>query len=153
MLINPYRFVIAWPVGHTKIVNNSDPECSFVGEWTLWTNQGFQGDVHESFPGTGADVATWMFNNVTVGLYRVSATWFPFTNRASNSPFTIQDGSSVLATIPVNQQVNPQGFLLGGAYWDVLGNFEIFSGTLLVKLSDNANGNLNADAIHVERIS
>jgi hypothetical protein len=50
----------------------------------------------------------------------------------------------------VNQQVAPSGFSDAGALWQNLGNFQIRSGTLYVRLSDAANGNVEADAIRIQ---
>ena len=49
-----------------------------------------------AMPGPGADVATWNFERLLPGTYRVAATWTKYTNRATNAPFTIQDGETVL---------------------------------------------------------
>ena len=53
----------------------------------------------------------------------------------------------------VDQTHTPVGFLDAGVYWQELGgDHEITSGQIVVQLSDDANGRLNADAIRIERI-
>ena len=58
---------------------------------------------------------------LTPGTYRVSATWFAFSNRATNAPFTVLDGTTPLATVAVNQQTAPNDFNDPGATWQDLG--------------------------------
>ncbi len=137
----------------TQIIDNGDATFSTVGQWTLWTGQGFQNDVHEAYAGNGSKVASWTFA-ITPGIYRVSATWSPYVNRATNSPFTIVDGGNPLATVLINQQLAPNDFSAAGAVWEDLGGpYNVANSTLVVRLTDNANGNLNADAIRIERLS
>ncbi len=153
---NPFNFniqgtVLAPPT--VVIVDNGDAGFASVGEWNRWTGQGYLGDIHESIGGSGADVASWTFTNLLPGNYRVSATWTAFTNRASNSPFTILDDAANPVTVYVDQRVSPSGFSEAGVYWDDLAaTFQVDSGTLVVKLSDDADGRINADAIRIERI-
>ncbi len=135
------------------IVDNGDAGYTSVGQWSRWTGQGYLGDIDESLGGTGADVASWTFTNLLPGQYRVSATWTAFTNRASNSPFTLLDGSTGSTTIYVDQRVAPSGFSDAGVVWDdLVTTYQVDSGTLVVQLSDAADGRLNADAIRIERI-
>ena len=88
-----------------QIVDNGDTDFQTIGEWRRWTGQGFESDIHESVPGTAADVATWSFANLPVGTYRVAATWRHFGNRASDSPFHVLDQDVMLDTVRVNQQI------------------------------------------------
>ena len=83
----------------------------------------------------------------------MAATWTSFTNRASNAPFTVLDDTTSLGTTLVNQRLAPSGFSDAGATWQYLdGLYTISSSTLVVQLTDQANGNLNADAIRIERV-
>ena len=151
---NPFSFSVQATVlmpPAVVIIDNGDAGFSTVGAWSRWTGQGYLNDVHESLAGTGADVSSWTFTHLLPGLYRVSATWTTHTNRATNSPFTILDGSTNLATVVVNQRVAPNQFLDAGVYWNDLGSvYQIASGTLTVRLTDLANGRVNADAIRIE---
>ena len=153
---NPFSFTVQATVlmpPAVVIVDNGDATFSTVGAWTRWTGQGYLSDIHESLLGTGADVASWTFTNLLPGLYRVSATWTTHTNRATNSPFTVLDGATSLATVAVNQRVAPSQFSDAGVYWNDLGSqFQIDSHTLVVRLTDLANGRVNADAIRIERL-
>ncbi|HEX8200561.1 MAG TPA: hypothetical protein VF590_08740, partial [Isosphaeraceae bacterium] len=104
-------------------------------------------------PGTGADVATWTFSGLTPGRYRVSATWTPYTNRATDTPFTVLDGGTPLGTVRVNQKLTPDDFSDQGLGWEDLGGPYSTSGTtLVVRLTDAANAQVIADAVRIERI-
>ena len=61
-----------------------------------WAGQGYESDIHEGQAGSGSDVASWTFTQLPAGLYQVAATWSPYSNRASNSPFSVWDGSQLL---------------------------------------------------------
>ncbi len=149
---NPFNFTISGTVTAVTIIDNGDAGFSTVGSWTAYA-QGFQGDLHYSAAGVGNDVATWTFT-VTPGQYRVAATWRQEPNRATNSPFTVYDGSAALATILVNQELAPNDFTDQGVGWKNLGGTYTITGTsLVVKLTDAANEYVIADAIRIERLS
>ena len=83
----------------------------------------------------------------------MSATWSILSNRATDAPYTILDGSNVLATVDVNQELVPDDFSDGGADWEDLGFFNMTGTTLVVELSDNANEYVIADAVRIERMT
>ncbi|HEX8202494.1 MAG TPA: hypothetical protein VF590_18600, partial [Isosphaeraceae bacterium] len=70
-----------------QTVDDADPGFTTAGAWSTWSgpSQGYRNAFHYSNPGTGADVATWTFSGLTPGRYRVSATWTPYTNRATDT--------------------------------------------------------------------
>jgi hypothetical protein len=115
-----------------------------------------QNDFSYKQAGSGAAVATWTFANLTPGYYRVSTTWQPYPNRVVDAPYTILDGSTVLATVLVNQQQAPAGFTADGQSWQDLGGpYAVFGNTLVVRLSDLATPAgyyVIADAVRVERL-
>jgi hypothetical protein len=147
---NPFTFTLSGTVSAVSIIDDSDPGFSTVGNWSLWTNGGYKGDVHEATGHNGADVASWTFANLAPGQYQVSVTWTPWPDRATNAPYTVLDGTTALATVLVNQQVAPAGFSDAGAQWQVLGTFEVRSGSLVVQLPDAGNGNVIADAVRLQ---
>ena len=153
---NPFSFDIegiVTPEPFIVIVDNGDPQFSTQGEWTRWTMQGYQNDVHESLPGNGSDIASWTFTDLEPGEYRVSVTWTAYTNRATAAPFTVLDNTTSLATVSVNQQAAPGQLVDSGVYWnDLGGSYQIDSGTLVVQLTDAPVGRVNADAVRIERI-
>jgi len=144
--------VTVTPSGTTTpiIIDNGDSAFSTSGAWIAYPGQGYQNDVHYSWPGSGGQ-AQWNAA-LTPGQYQVAITWSPYSNRATNSPFTVRDGNSVLDTTTINQQVAPVGFVDRGFLWQSLGTFNVTSGNLAVLASDLANGAVIADAVRIERV-
>ena len=141
------------PPPAVQIVDNGDSDFSSGSSWSRWTGQGYQGDIHEDLPGSGTDVASWTFSDLLPGQYQVAASWSAYSNRASNAPFEIYDGGNKLATVRVNQQLAANDFTEVGVGWEQLGGTHVINGTeLIVQLTDDANGRLNADAIRIERL-
>jgi len=134
-----------------EIIDNGDAGFTTSGGWYQYSGEGHQNDIHYSFSGDGSDVATWTFD-VTPGRYRVSASWLQGRNRATDSPFAVLDGYSTLQTVRLNQELAPNDFTDAGAGWEDLGTFDVTGNTLRVRLSDNADDFVIADAIRVERV-
>jgi len=144
------RIVFAPPPVNEFILDDGDAGYTRSAGWTDLTNTlsyGLDYDYHAA--GNGNGHATWTFNNIPQGTYQVFAKWIPFSNRATNAPYTILDGSTPLATVLVNQQQLPTGELSNGISWQSLGFFSTSTGTLAVRLRDNANGYVIADAIRL----
>ena len=135
------------------IIDNGDPGFTSTPGWTqpLATN-GYDGDQLNASKGDGSRIATWTFTDLTPGLYRVSATWTAFTNRATDAPYTIFDGAAPLVTVDINQQLTPDDFTSFGTTWEDLATVMITSNTLTVQLTDNANDFVIADAVRIERV-
>ncbi len=143
------------PPNPVYYVDDRGTGWSAVGTWGNTYEPGnYFGNGHSfAIGGGGKDVASFTFTGLTPGLYRVSATWRGDTNRATNAPFTILDGSTPLTTVIVNQQLAPSGLTDAGFNWsDLASSIRITSTTLVVTLSDNANLYVDADAIRIERI-
>ena len=132
-------------------LDNGQGGFATTGSWTPYNGQGYQNDVHFSAAGNGGDTASWTFSNLPAGSYRVSATWSVHPNRATDAPFTILDGTTPLNTVDVNQEQAPDDLLDdNGADWEDLGGpYTINSGTLVVRLTDDANEFVIADAIRI----
>src|SRR3712207_2915328 len=75
------------------------------------------------------------------------------TDRATRAPFTVLDGATALSTVPVNQRLRPDDRSDAGAAWEDLGIFTIRGPSLVVRVSDAADGIVIADAIRVERVA
>lgn len=136
------------------IIDNGAPGTATVGTWSFVSGSGFRSDYLTATAGTGSKYATWTFSNLTPGLYRVSATWLPAGTRASNAPFTVLQGSAVLGTVAVNQQVAPGDFTESGVGWkDLGGPYQVSGGSLTIRLTNQANGVVVADGIRIERLS
>ncbi|MCA9027882.1 MAG: FG-GAP repeat protein [Planctomycetaceae bacterium] len=138
----------------SRIIDDGDPAFSTVGSWTSPARvTGHEGDVHHSPGGDGQKVARWEFTGLVPGNYRVSATWPAHVNRATNSPFSILDGvgGRVLHEVAVNQELPPDDFADAGSDWEDLVVVEVTGDTLVIELSNDANGFVIADAIRLEK--
>jgi hypothetical protein len=146
---NLFNFRVSTTVNPpVSIIDDGDAGYGDTG-FTLQT-PGYLGDMHTSAAGA-MNVATWTFNGLTPGsVQRVSATWQPAGNLATNSPFTV-NGNPVVR----NQQLAPDDFTASGAAWEDLGYFVANGGgQIVVTLSDMpANGRVGADAVRIELIS
>jgi hypothetical protein len=86
-------------------------------------------------------------------MYRVSATWSPHANRATDAPYTLFDGGNSLGTADVNQRLTPGDFSTLGSAWEDLMSVQITGNTLVVELSNAANGFVIADAVRVQPVT
>ena len=59
------------------------------------------------------------------------------------------DGTTSEGTVDVNQRLAPDDLEWDGVWWESLGTFVIDTGTLTVRLTDDANSYVIADAIHI----
>lgn len=127
-------------LGTTRLIDNDNGACTFTGPWTRYTGQGYNNSVHYIVAGSGSNYANFTPDIATAGNYDVYARWTAYTNRATNAPYTIYyNGGN--QTVQVNQQIN-------GDTWVKLGTFNFAAGTSgYVKLTDNANGQVIADAV------
>ena len=155
---SPFRWTVAGNVRDALIIDNEDsgfaaPNFLYLGGSGATTF--FGGDVRYQEAGTGTRQATWQFERLTAGeTYTVAATWGSHTNRATNAPFRLQSGATVV-NASVNQRIAPSGLTVDGATWQNLGQLTIPSGqnSLTVSLSDAANGFVIADAVRLVRTS
>ena len=146
--------VIPWK----RILDDSGTGFTTSGTWAVapayagWVSN----NLHYTLTGsdTGNSVAAWTFDGLEPGRYRVSATWRPYTTgRASDAPYQIYAGSELLSTLRVDQRPTPTGFSDAGIMWQQIGgDFYVGGGSLTVKLSNQANGYVVADAIRLERV-
>jgi FtsP/CotA-like multicopper oxidase with cupredoxin domain len=126
----------------SSIIDNTDPGFSTAGTWaTSSTTTGYYGtDYRYHAAGTGSNRARWTLNVSIPGFYSISARWTSGANRATNATYTITNNGTVIGTVTKNQQTS------GGQFVD-LGTFAVSPGTLIVTLSDAANGFVIADAV------
>lgn len=138
------------PTAHTSFIT--------TGSWADNGNavETFQGDRLFANGGTGTKTATWSFTDITPGIYQISTTWQPHTNRNSAAPYEVSDGTSLIATVAVDQRFSPQSDILVGAEqkgFEHLGApLSITNDNLQVTLSNNGSGYVVADAVHIQRI-
>ncbi len=129
-------------------INTVNSFISVSGNWTFSTSSlGYEGTGYHFAPaGDGDSIATWTFQVPETGIYTIDINWTSHPNRATNAPYSITDkiGTSVFL---VDQTQN-------GGVWNEAGLFEFEANTdYTVRLSNDANGYVIADAIRVERTS
>ena len=134
-------------------------------------SEGYRGDERYAAPGDGRQHATWTFDGVTPGWYSVAVTWVPGANRARDAQYSVLDGSTPAFSTndPANltpadvaeikQRVAPIGFRDAGTAWQNLSDdqqqllyFQVTSHTLVVRLSNQADSFVMADAVRIERL-
>jgi uncharacterized membrane protein YkoI len=139
--------------GPVQIADNGHAGWSDVGPWYPGgPGSGYGGDSNSISAGIGTNTATWTFA-VAPGLYRIATNWVPSSGVADNAPYTILNNGANLGFLRVDQQVAPNDFSADGANWKDLGTFVVSGGTLQVQLSDDADGNVIADAVQIDRLS
>ncbi|MCO6454870.1 MAG: hypothetical protein J5I93_06190, partial [Pirellulaceae bacterium] len=160
------------PNQRPRIIDNGDAQflespitatdnISPLVHWNPSSTGGYQDDYlfHYSQQPPGPQTTTWTFQGVQPGKYRVAVTWpsnpsHPISEAiATDAPFTVFDDDFKLATIDVNQFLPPGSFVDEGVPWQQLGIFNVSSHTLVVQLSDLANGQVLADAVRIERLT
>jgi hypothetical protein len=140
------------------LVDDGDPVGYSERGWgwfsvTSDAHPGYGGDWRYHAPGSGSAVATWSATGVLPGRYEVLVTWAPYSNRATNAPFTVYDGTAVEGVFPINQQNSPTAHAtVGGRPFQRLGTFNVSGSSLGVTLSDQANGYVIADAVQFVRV-
>jgi hypothetical protein len=141
--------------GSVYFVDDGGPGYSDTGGWTIVTGPGQEGDYRYRAKGNGSAQATWSFTGLPPGSYQVQTTWTASSSNAKNAPYTIYNGATLLAQVPVNQQKPPSTTIYGSATipWQTLGNFTITGNTLNVVLNNKANGNVIADMVRLVSIS
>ena len=162
---NPFEFNISAQVG-VQIVDNDDAG-SRVGHRAAAHSrsttdpQYVGGDVRYHSAGSGSNWVDWQFTGLTAGrYYQVATTWQTGYERATNAPYSIYGGlnpapaATPLATVRIDQSVPPNDFTDSGTAWEELTMVQVPAGqtTLTVRLSDDANTWVYADAVRIEQV-
>ena len=121
------------------------------GTWQGPTGSGYGGEGVDYAPaGSGSVTATWIFAGMTPGdTYQCGLTWLEAGNRATNTPWGVydSDGSTLLASGTIDQTAASSGPTAGGVQFSIISGNVIPTGTsLLIQITDNANGYVIADA-------
>jgi hypothetical protein len=126
---------------------------SLTGVWRVGT-RGRDGDVHVASMATrDTAVSRWNFTSLAPGQYRVYMSWTGDWANASNTPVTIVNGTQSLGTTYLNQRIASAGTLAEGTNWYKVRDITVTGSTLMVVLSNKANGNVVADAVRIQRIT
>jgi len=153
---NPFTLVLSGTVNpafvpHKEIMDNGDAGNAFTGVWTHATGKGYQSDIDSTAKGNGSKYVNWTFNGLPSGEYNVWGTWTAAKNNASNAPFQFYNGSGTITTVRINQKVAPAA-VADGFKWTFLGKVVVNNGWAMVKLANNANGVVVADAIRIVQL-
>jgi len=153
---NPFAITLLGQVvadDDVRIVDDGDAGFFLGSEsWIFNSSAGYQGDEVWTFQGSGEEFAFWQFP-VHSGVYQVAAGWDPHFTSATDTPFTISDGITTLETVTVDQSSSPGDFTAQGGPWQVLGQYQVLDNLLDITVTNEANGNVVADAIRIERIA
>jgi hypothetical protein len=136
------------------IIDNGDADFTQTNFEYYTGTPAYEGDNHSWQKNTGAGEATWTFSGLASGEYQVATTWYEKYNRATDAPYTIEDGSGgVLATATVNQISAPNDFNESGTNWEQLATVSVTGGSLVVKLNESPTnaGWVIADAVRIEK--
>lgn len=128
----------------SELLNLVDNSPVLAGKWSRF-NSGFGGQSFFSKRGSG-NSALWSFEGLPVGVYEVYATWITKIKLATDAPYQIDGG----ATVRVNQSLRPQDIQEDGVGWKRLAVIEVTDGTLNVRLTNNANNTVLADAVRIK---
>jgi hypothetical protein len=145
----PQPVVVSSATGSPVIVDNGTSGYWETGSGWRTGSNGYNSNARYHGAGTGADTANWQISGLAAGNYTVQATWPAYSNHATNASYQIYDGTTLLATVLVNQRVAPVGTTASGRVFQTLGTYQVSSGNIHVVLSDNANNYVFADAVRV----
>jgi hypothetical protein len=135
-----------------QIIDDGAAGNTLTGTWRVGT-RGRDGDVHvASMAATSTSVSRWTFSNIASGQYRVYMSWTGDRANASNTPITFVAGTQNLGTVYANQRVASGGYSFAGTNWSRVQTVNIAGNSLRVVLANQANGNVVADAVRIERI-
>jgi lysophospholipase L1-like esterase len=126
--------------------NADETGVTFTGSWSIGT--GFPGFIPPNYAYVGAgSTGTVRFTPTlpSAGIYAVRGHWNASINRATNTPFTITHANGAV-TIPTNQQINHDTWVLLGTY-----AFNAGTGGHVSLTGVGANGLVLADAVSFTR--
>jgi hypothetical protein len=155
---NPFDVTISGTVNDPnqwsgpKLIDDGRAGWTKAGSWTYVTGKGRENDIYRTNKGNGSVQANWTFTDLPDGDYWVWASWTGNKNNASNSPYTVYDGTQAVATWRVDQRTISSGFDADGTSWKYLGMVTIHSGRMVVRLTNSANGFVVADAIRMDKV-
>jgi hypothetical protein len=119
------------------IIDNADPETTKVGTWqTSSAAGGFEGSSLYS----KTTSSTFTFNADVSGQQDVYLWWAQYSSRSTNVPVKIYNGSTLLATVYVDQTKN-------GGRWNLLGKYTFSGSARVVILSTSSTLTTCADAV------
>ena len=138
-------------IGPIGILDNAQPGYTEIGSgWSNGVSAASYNAAHRQHSaGTGENLARWTFTGLLSLPHEVQVTWAAAAGNATNATLKIYDGATLIDTVVVDQTAAPVGEAASGSTWLSLADWTVSSGTIIVELSDNANGTVVADAIRV----
>jgi hypothetical protein len=119
------------------VLDTGDPGTDSTGTWSTSIASGAQGNA-SLFSLNAGD--TYSFSASVSDLREVSLWWTAGSNRSTAVSVEIYDGTTLLDTVVVNQQLN-------GSQWNVLGAY-VFTGLAKIRILSAGGGLVTiADAV------
>ncbi|WP_406700163.1 Ig-like domain repeat protein [Singulisphaera sp. Ch08] len=135
------------------IADDGQAGYSQVGPWAGFAS-GYGNAGRYAPAGNGSAIASWSFSPLAPASYEIQVTWLQGLNRATNAPYRIYDGDTLIRTVRVNQRNAPAGEVIaGGVLFQSLGTVTISGGPLRIELGNDADGYVMADAIRINELS
>ncbi len=141
--------------GSNSVTVIDDGQAGFTtkGAWKKYTGAGNGADRMIANKGTGTSQATWQFNGLAPGRYRISATWVADKTLATNARYEVRSGSKLLGSANLNQEKTPSSLTTGGTKWQDIGYATVTGNSITVTLTNKTNDKVMVDAIRIERVS
>ena len=138
--------------------DNSSGICTRTGNWANYAGYGYSGNINYTGQASvaywGPSSAKWTFNSLLPGKYKVSMTWTADPAYASNAPYRIYDGATVIANGTFSERVPPQGLAdpSGMKFQELGGPYSVTTGTLAVETwNATTDAALQIDCVRIER--
>jgi hypothetical protein len=153
-----FSFTLSMPVLPTVVVEEhgfvndvTSVHANQTGTWQDVVGAGSAGKFRATSDPSA--VASTSFHGAP-GRYRVSATWDENPIYwASNARYEVRDSGALRGAATLNQRLAPDDLSDRGRWWEEIGEFDILSGSLSVRLFANqADGWVIADAIRFEYV-
>jgi hypothetical protein len=130
-------------------VDNGRPGYNETGAGWQTLNQGWNGTSRtHAADGSGNVKASWTFtqkHGLPAGSYEVFVTYVSGSGRDPTSTYQVFDGAFLQDTVSVDQTTLATDGLYQGSGWKSLGVFTCAHGRLVVRLSVEAAGSVDAD--------
>lgn len=141
-------------ISDEQVVDNTSSDFLVYGSGGFEStySPGYQGSNYYVMPaGSGEISAEWRVNNLTSGVeYEVHANWTSESSRGSNILYEFiyvdESGNQNTGTATVDQRQN-------GGSWQTLGTFTGGDPSVVVRVSNDADGYVIADALKVQAVT
>jgi hypothetical protein len=153
----PTEVAIQVVPGLSQVIDDGDE--GFVDETAFTHNQGdgYDGDfayIAADPALRGGSTVTCAFQDLPPGEYEVALTWPIFSfNRPQAVPYTMNADGKEYPPVMVSQQDPPEGPVVDGVPWQILGRYDVQQGHLEVTMSNAADGRwVVADAVRLRHL-